>query len=361
MEIFPRGIAVIVTVITIGVICIIGSLALLYWHLRIWKLPIRPVIIWPTQMAVKVILGEPIEFLNSGLHWIPFFAGCYVVRFPKKLYNLTFPSRTFITMKGAYKGIEYGAQPVGVDGVAYLQFPRNKKLIKILEAEVPTDEVKLMDFVEEVVVGALRVAFGRITWGQAAEDVGKVVKEADEVFRDSDGSLIKVGFEGDDLKLTIKEMRLPKELQAAMPGPDAARLKLEGAGFIAKTRAIETAGTVLEIMAQSSGQSVKDIQTAIAADPATKKEFLKRAQDLVVRQMGIDANAYLDIRVEGGGNIEDSLLAIAAAWQRMPGGKKRESGSETRESKGEPREFKDLTPEDRAGIEEEGRRLTSPK
>ena len=320
MEISPWGIAAIVTII-IGVICIVGSLALLYWHLRLWKLPIRPVIIWPTQMAVKIILGEPVDFFNSGLHWLPLFVGCYVVRFPKKLYNLTFPSRTFITMKGTYRGIEYGAQPVGVDGVAYLQFPRNKKLIKILEAEVPTDEAKLMDFVEEAVVGALRVAFGRITWGQAAEDVGRVVKEAEEVFRDTDGSLIKVGFERDDLKLTIKEMRLPKELQAAMPGPDKARLDLERAGFIAKTLAIETAGTVLEIMAQSRGKSVEEIQTAVAADPKAEKEFLQRAQDLVVRRMGIDAGAYVDIRVEGGGGIDKTLLTLAAAWQRMPQGK----------------------------------------
>jgi len=312
-------------------------------------------------MAVKVILGEPVGFFNSGLHWIPFFAGCYVKRFPKKLFNLTFPSRTFITMKGIYKGEEYGAQPVGVDGVAYLQFPRNEKLIKILEAEVPTDEAKLMDFVEEAVVGALRVAFGKITWGQAAENVGRVVKEAERVFKDSDGSLIKVGFGQNDLKLTIKEMRLPKELQAAMPGPDKARFDLARAGFIARTRAIETAGTVLEIMAQSSGQSIKAIQAAITADPKAEKEFRQRARDLVVRQMGIDAGAYLDIRVEGGGKIEDSLLALAAAWQRMPGGKRKEGKPETRESKGEPREFKDLTPEDRAGIEEEGRRLTSPK
>lgn len=301
--------------------------------IRLWvKFQIIPVIVGPEEMAVKVILGEPVDFLDSGLHWIPLFFNCYVVRYPKKMYNLTYPSRKVITKEAEYGAPprKYGAQALEVDSVAYVRFPRDKNLIGILQSQVSTDEQKLMDFTEEAVVGALRVALGEMTWREATENMAEVAERAQGVFKKTN-ALIKAGFRRRDLRLTIKEIRIPRELEAALPAPDKARLNAEAAEFVAKTRATETVGTVIEMMAKSRGQPPEKIQRLIEKDPDAKREFLELSQDLIKRQMAIDGKSFVDIRVEGAEGIEKTLLDLVAAWKRMPEGKPEKEEKKGRE------------------------------
>ena len=310
----------------IGTVIAIAAAALLligisYWAFGLWKLPIRPVVIGPDEMAVRVILGKPDKFLDSGLQWIPLFFQCYVVKYPRKWYNHTYSERAVVTNEDSnYQGREYGAQVIQVDAVAYMRFPQSENLIKILQSGIPTKDEELEDWTEESVVGALRVAIGNMSWKQATEDISEVRRRADAVFKDSDGALMKAGFEEDDLRLTIKEIKLPKALQDALPQVDEERLKSEAAKFLVIARARETVGTVIEMMAQSRKKTIEEIQIEIEADADLQIEFRQLAKDLVVRQIAIDGKSFVDIRVEGAGGIEKTILEIAAAWQRMPKG-----------------------------------------
>lgn len=383
------------------------AIPILYWKLGLWKAPIRPVIIGPDEMAIRVVIGKPDSFLDSGLHFIPFFFSCYVLRFPKKMYNLDYPARESVSKRGDVDGVEFGAQVLKVDSVAYVTFPRcyvwvqcknvdgheiikqvNSEndlkeyirnleqqgitdikvtggLVQILRSQVPIDTDKLKTFTEEAVVGALRIAIGKVTWRDAVEGIDEVRAAAEEVFKSSDGALIKAGFRRDDLRLAIEEIKLPPELERTLPEPDKARLAAQAASFVAETRAIETVGTIIEMMALSTGQKPEEICASIDADPDTKKEFLHIAEDLTKRRMSLDANSLVDIRVEGAGEIERLLLNLLAAGRRMPGGQSGREGKEEKKEGEKKRKgdqpvgsVRDWTPEHHQQIEEERRRLT---
>lgn len=92
-------------------------------------------------------------------------------------------------------------------------------------------------------------------------------------------------------------------------------------------RAIETVGTVIEMMARSRSKTAKEIQDSIETDPKLQREFLDLSKDLIVRQIAIDGRSFVDIRVEGAEGIEKTLLDLFAAWKRMP------IGGQTQEEK----------------------------
>ena len=140
-------------------------------------------IIGPAEMAVLVFLGDPIGFRDSGLRFVPFLFA-RLARYPKKMYNLDFPARKVTSGAGTYSPegeplSQYSeAQELTVDSVAYIQFPRNERLVRILQAGVPTDEKGLLNWVEESAVGAVRVAVASMTWRQANRDIVQVRSRA---------------------------------------------------------------------------------------------------------------------------------------------------------------------------------------
>jgi hypothetical protein len=113
--------------------------------------------------------------------------------------------------------------------------------------------------------------------------------------------------------IQIRDVKLPREYAEA-----AARekqMELEAKGIAA-----ETVGAVIAMMAKARNKEPKEIQEEIDKDPKMKEEFLNLAKDLIIRKMGIQGRAYLDIRVQGAEGLERMLLNALAAWKRMPGG-----------------------------------------
>ena len=200
---------------------------------------------------------------------------------------------------------------------------------------------ELKDWTEEAVLGALRVAFGKMTWMQAVEDIKKVTREAEKVFKAADGALLRAGFSKKGIQLVIAEITLPPALQRAMPDVDRQRLEAKGATFEAEQRAIETVGTIIEMMARARNKKPDDITAEIEKSEELKKEFLALSKDLIVREMGIKGRAYIDIRVEGATGIERLILDSLAAWQRMPPG-----GTGRGEKKGSPARKERLSDEE---------------
>ncbi len=291
-------------------------------------------IVGPDEMAVKVMFGEPKSFCESGFRFVPFLPRfkCYLKRYPKKMYNFAYEEHTVVTQAGEYgkPPVNYGSQVLRVDSVAYLNFPREIEsgsedektgthpLIKILRAGIPTKDEDLKDWTEEVVVGALRVAFGKMTWMEAIENMPRINEEAMHVFTDVDGALLRAGFRPKGIKLIVKEIKLSEELKKALMEPEKARLQADAAINTAKAQAIERIGTILNAMATTKGITVDELQKEIQINPALQEELRKYIQDLHLRLEEAETGALFDFRTNAGG-IEGSLANLIALFRRMPG------------------------------------------
>lgn len=273
-------------------------------------------IVGPDEMAILIVLGKPSGFRDSGFRFVPLFFA-ELARYPKTLFNLSYPDRKVITKADNYNYKDYGSQVLTISAVAYLRFPRSGDgLQEILRSQVPTDEEGLKAWTKEAVDGALRVALGKMTWKEAAEDIKKVTSKAERVFKHADGALLRAGFIPKDIQLTIEEIKLPPELEKVLPEVDRQRLESEAAHFEAEQRAIETMGSMVRMMAQSRGKTFEEIQDSITTDIGLQKELLELSKDLTTREQALGKNALLDIRVPGGTTIE-GLLALL---QRVPKG-----------------------------------------
>jgi hypothetical protein len=105
--------------------------------------------------------------------------------------------------------------------------------------------------------------------------------------------------------------------------------------LLAKGKAAETMGAVLEMMAISSGLSRKQVQKEIRQNKKMRKEFLAISRDLTIRALGLKGGAYLDIRVDGAEGIEKSALNFLGAFGKLDlvkkGGNKSKKKSEKEE------------------------------
>ena len=286
----------------------------------------------PDKQGVLVIFSKPKKRLGPGYHFVPKLPGCYIVQYPLKIYDLDYPKREVITKAGDYKGKYYGSQVVKVDSVVYLRFPRNNNLVRILQSGVPSDDKKVLDWTEEAVLSALRAVFSEMTWKEAIENIHKVRDDTERIFKSADGVLIMAGFNPEDIKLAIIEIRLPPELEKALPILDQKRIESESAKFEAKKRAISVIGMILESMARARGKTIKEIQREIDSNKDLKKEFIKRVFDLLERQMAIDGNSFFDFRnPDSQGNLFGLIAEAIALWEKRGGAKK--EGKADRETK----------------------------
>ena len=60
-------------------------------------------IIGPDEMAVLVIFSQPVAFRNSGIRFVPFLPACYLRKYPKKVFNFSYPERVVVSMAGEHK------------------------------------------------------------------------------------------------------------------------------------------------------------------------------------------------------------------------------------------------------------------
>jgi regulator of protease activity HflC (stomatin/prohibitin superfamily) len=327
-------------------------------------------IVGPDEMAILVLFGRPISFCDSGFCFVPYLPGlkCYIRRYPKKMYNFNYSERTVVSQTGKYKEVEYGALILKVDAVAYLNFPREPEenigdkthpLIKILRSGVPIEDEKLQDWTDDAVIGALRIAFGQMTWRQAIEDMKLINEKVEDIFKDIDGALIKAGFRPKGIKLVVAEIKLPKEIESVLSNPDKARLNADAAKKVAEQTAVESAGALIKMLSENTGMSVDDIQKAIKENPNEFAEkygnLIADNLDLLRRKMALNENALVDIRVDGAKGLEKSLLNLLALFQRTPKG----GGGDNKKRSGDSSEDEDKTSKDKKKYlsPEEGKKI----
>lgn len=153
----------------------------------------------------------------------------------------------------------------------------------------------------------------------ATETTPAVLSIAENPIRkNADRSAKRIGIE--ILRIQVQDF---KESDEAIRGREEVNLRkreADAAGFVSKRRAIETVGSLLEARAQSRGKTIKEITDEVDGNEELRRELAREAKDMIVRRMSLDGNALTDIRVEGAGGLEHSLLNMLAVWQRMSGG-----------------------------------------
>jgi regulator of protease activity HflC (stomatin/prohibitin superfamily) len=159
-------------------------------------------------------------------------------------------------------------------------------------------------------------------------DVGITEKEAgydlknrfpeDERIRIID-ALRQIGFEL--VRITIVDFDLDSSLVQAREKRHLSQKQAEAAVFDAKTRATETAGTVIAAIARIRGKTEEEIQAEIDASSEAQEKLQRLVNDLITRKMSLEEGALVDIHVDGAEGIEHTLLNLTAALQRMPQGK----------------------------------------
>ena len=310
---------------------------------------LSPVIVWavaslkvvgPSEMAIKVYFGNPIAICDSGFRFVPWFFGLtYLVRYPKKIFNLEYNGIEVITMAAEYKGVSYGATKIRVDAAEYLNFPRPETtieqnetvhpLIKMLRAEVPKDDKGLQAWTKESVEGAVRLAFGKITWKQAAEEMESVGREVEKIFSNGNSTLVKAGFRTPGIKLVVSKIVLPPKVEEALTKPEETRLEAEAAVKDAEAQAIDRLETILYGIARSEGVKIDVVRERVKNDKAFQRELLDYAKALHADIEKADRKAYF--KLESGGN---PLLDAIALWKQLTSGSGAPGGNPSGKSAG---------------------------
>lgn len=125
-------------------------------------------------------------------------------------------------------------------------------------------------------------------------------------------------------RITIQDFVLEPDLVAARGRVQIQRRAADAAKFLAEQRAEEAAGAVIEMFCLETGMAREEVQRQLKNDPqkfiSAYKAAWQKNWDLVHRQLAIDGKSFVDIRVDGAGGIEKTLLTLIAAWKRMPPG-----------------------------------------
>jgi regulator of protease activity HflC (stomatin/prohibitin superfamily) len=162
--------------------------------------------------------------------------------------------------------------------------------------------------------------------------------------------------------LDIRGVDLPKEYEQAAARKKQLELEAEAEKtkieIESQARAIELAGTMIQMIRQETGMPLKEIKKGLRKDPEgfLKKhnQIIDKNLDLLQRKIAIEGGSFVDIRVGGAEGIEKALLEILTAWLRMPmGQRKRERGKEEKQEKQEKQERVKVTEDDVKKVKKE--------
>ncbi|MCK4501034.1 SPFH domain-containing protein [Candidatus Babeliales bacterium] len=306
-------------------------------------------IIGPKEMAILIRFGKPICFLDSGPNFVSYLIYS-LKKFSKKTFNFDYSAKEVVTKAGKYKGVKYGVQVIIVDSVAYINLPRDKNLIKILESGIPIgDKEAFKAWTEDVVVAAIRFVLGQKTWAECKGKTDKLEEEVKKVLRKPDGVLLKTGFGKDDISLVIKEVKLSKELEESLIAPDRERLKKDAAWFIAEAQAMKWVGMVFHTMALAEGKTIKEIQEKIGLDKNLQEKFVDYALKMNSDIEMADRKAIFKFINEGkdGAGVPGNIVLLATLLGRIFGEKDEFEDKKRKEVKEEIKGEPERIPSDR--------------
>jgi len=328
------------------------------------------------EMAVVEFLGKPVRVIDSGINLLwPFFEK--VIVYPKRRFVFTYEVDCFTkeglteeTEKEEYKGI-----PLRVTVVSYINFPREPRrleeipkekrkelkekgekteithpLIIIRRNAIPKDEEGLKEYIGGIIESIVRNTIGTISYNTLLtkkEEVEKVLKQH---LVDPEGELIKSGFSAKGLSIVITAIKLPQELEKALPIWEIEKKETAGAPYEAKQRMIETVGALA-----SSFYPRLSIEDALEKFTQENKEkALEIGEKMIEREMAIKRQVFqhLHISTEGGNELA-SLTGMIAGMARIVSGKGKEEERKEKEEKREREPRREMSPAEMGKIQED--------
>jgi len=287
-------------------------IAFIFW----WMMWLK--VVGPDEMAWKVVFGEAVQYVQSGLTMVPRLPRCYLVRYPTTISEIVCPEINVITKPGKYKGISYDSVSVRITLVVYIQLPRTgENLLQLLKSKIYEDEEKFKEFVSNTVLGSARTALTGHTWGQINSDLETMRKETEKLLTEGDSGFLKVGFKEKDISLTIKEFHLPQSLESLLSLPDEERIKVKVAETQAEIKAKKSIGTMIHMMSEYTGKSLEDVKEDIKKDPALNKKFREFSEKLVNKGVAIEGGSYFEFSADGSQGLEKTVLNWIALASRM--------------------------------------------
>jgi len=103
--------------------------------------------------------------------------------------------------------------------------------------------------------------------------------------------------------IDILDIALPEEYQEAQAAKRRAQLETEG-------RLSETVRGILQGWAEAQGKTLEQLSKEIREDKKKKEEILKIVENLILKKLALEKNAYIYMEVEGAGGIEKVLLDL---------------------------------------------------
>lgn len=275
------------------------------------------VILKETQMGYRVRFGKLIRFEDSGFKFVPSMFERLII-FPKTLQAIPFEAKV-LTKKGVYEGEEYGAVVLTIRGNIYLRWPRDDSLrlcVENIPCE-PSDIDGLSMFFGPAVMDAFRKLFSQITWREAMEKKEDFKDQAEALIRVDQSPFKRAGLQDENFWLAIEKPDLPADLRAMLSLPDKERLRTQAADEVASRRAKETVGSLVRMLAESTGMTPAEVQAKIRSSTKLSKEFRELSADLISRRMSLDSGALVDVRVDSRGGHGEILGGIIAALRTL--------------------------------------------
>ena len=148
-------------------------------------------------------------------------------------------------------------------------------------------------------------------------DENRIPKEETQIIRNT-----IEGYGLDLLRVTVTDFDLDPEIVKARNEVQKKLRQTEVAEYEKIIRAKETVGSLIQMLAESTGKKYEEIQEEIATNTELKNTIQSFSKELITRRMSIDGKALTDIRVSGAQGMEKGLLEIVALWKAGIGGGK---------------------------------------
>jgi regulator of protease activity HflC (stomatin/prohibitin superfamily) len=120
------------------------------------------------------------------------------------------------------------------------------------------------------------------------------------------------------LRVTITDFDLDPEIIKARGDVQVHLREAQASEFKRQEIARGTMGAFVQMIAEATGKKFEKVQEEISSDPEMKERLLKFSEDLIIRRMSIDGKSLNDVRVSGGGDLEQILLRLFTALKGKP-------------------------------------------
>ncbi len=313
-------------------------------------------ILGPEEMGEFIFLGKMLGFRSNGPHLvIPFFS--HIEKRPTTLFDVDYEEFVEIVTKEGFFPEDsteekdyYGSIIVKVDPVAYIALPQTDEgtdvdeignLSLTIKRGVPFIKDGLRDFTQESVESVLRAEGGKKTWGELKEDLADITGKANDLFR-KESPLVMAGFGKEDIRLGIKRIIFPKELENALLDPEkqkfaktAAITKAKGDAEVqlitskaeAEAEFHKEVGAWLHVKARVAGVTIEEFDEMMKQDEelqvSVEEELTGYFEELHKDVELAKLHALFEFRSNrpgSTGGLLDIVPEVIALWHNLKGG-----------------------------------------